>query len=797
MIPVEPPISEEDFFPTTSSSAHHAMHLKTHHGPQSHSSLHHHHHHFMSSQHCYQFPHLSHNSFHSTGRHFRSPPNYCNKCSSCFYSGHFNHYLPTVPAGNSSDYLPMNPVGNELNNNEPKNVSDEEDRYLDMAPLSPTSKSTSTSGGNISSNNQVNVHSNSMSFHSDSSSIELHLEKVRSYYGNDDGVNGKDKNAQPLPNTCTFQQNYSDDSIFNGLTRAYSTGSRPQPLGPTLAAQCIATSSTVPPITSTNTLNSSLNSNENSVVSNSNKTPTNSASTTLGNNSKNSSANRIRAFSTGSHGLNLAAIRLDSKRKKLLYQLQQQKQSQQPNTLSQLVGSSLENDTTICSTSTSSLAEEELTKKNHKASSAPVLSPFIQQRTRSATLGSKPSTYIPGTIHHQHHHKGISHTHHHLRCHISSNEVVCANGCIMLYEQQQSQLQPPQQLPQQPEAESDLMEIDYSGNPKNNRPRPMIDETGNIVSGFEEELLREAKKKESLNERNRIDNGTKVQSSLTTVVNTPTTTTGEHRKRSDSTSTIGSLFGPSKPNRAVGNHHLMDNLVATFKQSLQMQSNTSGSDTQSDYIVMGSNSQTKPPTSETSKNSSKNEQKNKNSFGISGRVRKAPNQTSNKTDLKKYNEEEEYSLMAPISVHNNVDTSNHSSEMRSKSQYQEGNNDDEGSTYVMMAPNNPSQKFTNTTGKKQKSVFSLISSLTPSTGNNSSNRKNSFSDRLRFNIASNKDSDSKDNRQKSNLSTKSDSSTSTEDKLSSTGKISVNHTDQEKGVGNNNSTSSSVVTTVP
>lgn len=739
LAPLEPTISEDDFFPSSGSPSlpHHSIYSKP-----SNASCHLHH---PPSAHCCHL--VGHPPSHH-GRHFRSPPGSgIGTRSSCFHgpsNGHYSHYLPPVPAGTTADYLTMSPGSHESTSHPESDHHDQDDGYLDMAPLSPSSKSPSTSGGNVSSN-PVAIPPSKSSYHPDGSSIESHLEKVRSYYGNDEETGlGPRAKAGSTPHYQAANQSQTDDSIFNGLTRAYSTGSRPQPLAPSIGAQCVVPA---------NPQAGSTSSTENTAVANSIRTTPASSSSS---NNK-SSHNRIRAFSTGSHGLNLAAIRLNSRRRKL-----QQMQNTQSQPWQCSVGS-CEADTVLTSSSASSLIEEEsVGRKHNKASSAPVLSPLVQPRTRSATIGSKPSTFVPPAHHHVGQHKpAVVSSHHHLHhhhCHLNSTEMVCSTACkgpwYPGYEPQSpvnSTVLPPQQEP-------DLMELDYSNNAKNNRPKANIDEGGTIMSGFEEELLREAKKKE----RDRINNSSAAAAvstgtsgsggKPTTAVNTASSgVPAEGRKRSDSTSTIGSFFGPPRPAAMKpGGGHLMDNLVASFKHSLNIQSSESRplvgreSDSQSDYILLS------PGSSEGSK-SSKSDHKNKSTFGFSSRMRlggsgktpPATRSTNTPTEQpKKYDEEEEYTVMAPLNARPGSAKGDKSvsatpeprpvkSSIVSPKRRAE---DEEGSTYVMMAPagNTSHRAKSSSQARKGKAstVRSLISSL-------SGDRKKGSSFSLRLNRPNN------------------------------------------------------------
>lgn len=299
-----------------------------------------------------------------------SPKCHCSMCllsnpfiptqihGSCCNTNH--HCLPTIPAGEPSDYVPMKPINNNPSNLENstdceissgtgliksgtasdsnKNNSKQEDYYLHMAPLSPSLTTQEQ--------NQITSASNS---------IELNLEEVKCYIKDD--LTSDDKNKSPnLKDLKKIQDEYPDNTIFNGLTRAYSTGSKPQPLGPSLKAQCSTETSQKQPVSfnkSEETKNFAI---------------------------KNAGHLRLRASSTGSHGMKFRAFHFNSKfRNKSL--------RQKPFKI--LNPNSEYGDITkskICDT------ENLVTVAASKAASAPILSSLIRPRIRSHTLGSRPTT---------------------------------------------------------------------------------------------------------------------------------------------------------------------------------------------------------------------------------------------------------------------------------------------------------------------------------------------------------------------------------------------------------------------
>lgn len=498
--------------------------------------------------------HLSHlqptrsNSISASDRRHMSPMTIrcsCNGCQTHHSNGGF-FTLPTVPAGSDADYLSMTPLSQQRNaqttttNLESSNVEadrrrahfqeTEEVTYLDMAPMSPSSKASTSS----------------MSSAAATTSTEFHLEKVRSYYGDENSIatSTVPESAVPPqtvpPSACSLVM---DESIF-GLTRAYSLGQKPEPLAPSIAAQC-----TVPKAVPTPPL---------------------------------AKDSRARSNTTGSHELKNRAFRLKSCL-----------MGKQPPTMKQTSSSgSVEGEGCSGSaSSSSSLAEIEVNlaagcanspAKNSKASSAPIL---VQQRTRSATIGTRPVAIgQPGSnpMHHMAHCK-LSHphamfiAHHHPNCREATGKGIVPSSTARSHE-----------------AESDLMEIDYSNKPRN------MGNSDLVLSTFEEEIIREVKKGPSRSRTNSTSGPSGSQAVLAMLRSGGSTsldgsTTCHHhpqqhhpptsnvqpqgRKRSDSTSAISNFFGPPRPPSAHGpggqsSHKpgsTFENLIASFRQSLHIQ----------------------------------------------------------------------------------------------------------------------------------------------------------------------------------------------------------------------------------
>nr|XP_046914541.1 probable serine/threonine-protein kinase DDB_G0282963 [Dermatophagoides farinae]XP_046914543.1 probable serine/threonine-protein kinase DDB_G0282963 [Dermatophagoides farinae] len=410
-----------------------------------------------------------------------------------------HHYLPTIPAGEPSDYVPMKPMNAHSPNNNSsaddqirdddiskkkldKTDEEEENCYLHMSPLAVANGDGS--------NPMVTSTSNSVS-----NSIEFNLEKLRSYIRDDDHT--VSTTAKTVPVTIPANMNESnDDTIFNGLTRAYSTGSKPQPLAPSIGSQC----NNQPVTTKTNIGTDKVTKQQ--------QLPTPSSSSSKS--TTTSHQIRNRASSTGSHGMKFSAF-LSSRRKNkmsAIIPIQQQQQMTNPQVHNDFQHncqwpSSMETASSSCC----SLIEEQSTNKSNKAASAPILSSLIQPRVRSLTLGSKPAglrlhnlfknkstsvtatssvnqinpllqctSQIPPDIlanlyghslipkphasctcslhHHHHHHNHFAHHHHHMTtaAPTTSQPVPHLNNHPM----------PVSFLPE----EGDLMEIDYSANNK-------------------------------------------------------------------------------------------------------------------------------------------------------------------------------------------------------------------------------------------------------------------------------------------------------------------------------------------
>ncbi|OTF72785.1 insulin receptor substrate-like protein, partial [Euroglyphus maynei] len=266
-----------------------------------------------------------------------------------------HHYLPTIPAGEPSDYVPMKPMnaqsqddnsktddksGNDdilkKNSNKTGGDDDDDNCYLHMSPLAVAN----VDGSNpmvISTSNSV------------SNSIEFHLEKSR--YRNDDHTAVA---AAPPKITPVNMNESNDDTIFNGLTRAYSTGSKPQPLAPLLGSQC-----NNQPNVSTKT-NTEVSKQQQQLFTSSSSSTSSSATTT-------SHPIRTRASSTGSHGMKFRAFLSSRRRNKMSATIPAQQQLQHGN---YQFPSSMEAPSSSCC----SLIEEQPTNKSNKAASAPILS---------------------------------------------------------------------------------------------------------------------------------------------------------------------------------------------------------------------------------------------------------------------------------------------------------------------------------------------------------------------------------------------------------------------------------------
>lgn len=523
----------------------------------------------------------------------------------------------------------------------PMDEGDDDGGYLDMTPstesMSKMAISTTTTATATASTSASSI-TTSSSPSCSTTNMEQKLEKVTSYYGGDQQ---QQQQQQPQESSST-----KDDSF---LTRAYSMGSRPEPLAPSIAAQCTTPGSTAMAVQQPHPHHSQHHPHHPHLVHQQQGQGQSAGAGVVD--------PRTRAFSMGSHGLSMSQHAFRNANRLQMRRHNQQQQSGRQQVAPSSSSTSVEGCEPMMitaaggsSSSSSSLAEIEegcclestgeldqhqhhnhhhhlpqvpefccLSSKAVSSASAPILSHLQQVRARSATLGARPNLHgvVGGGGCGSQCLKGsgglfCAHPHHHLAHQHQQQQLQ------FLHQQQQQQQQQAEEEEEE-EPEGDLMEMDFTGKEGPNQK---------TRSAFEEEI-REAKKVSSRNRKNSfggseavfaavlrsggstsLDGSTAVRpstktSTTTSAAATSSTTVASSaatnqpgRKRADSTSaiSISSFFGPARPS----GHHVtfrtgsstFDNFVSTFRQSLNLAAASSSSTSTSESKQADSSSKT-------------------------------------------------------------------------------------------------------------------------------------------------------------------------------------------------------------